>query len=89
MTINPGSGASPCWADISSAPRDKIILIAFTICRDPEPQVRESKWSEQDGSFVSVNRFLIYDTAFAWMPMPDPPNAKDQTAGASDASQAP
>ncbi len=63
------------WQDIASAPRDESrFLIAYTV-RGDGPQVREGRWHVEQQQFTSVNGFLFFDTAYAWMPLPAAPIA--------------
>ena len=63
------------WQDIANAPRDESrFLIAYTV-RGDGPQVREGCWHVEQQCFTSVNGFLIFDTAYAWMPLPAAPIA--------------
>lgn len=60
------------WAPIETAPRDKIILIAFTERGETAPVAREARWNQRHERFGSVDGLILYDTAFLWRNLPCP-----------------
>jgi len=62
------------WKPIKTAPKDRLILVAFVARGDVYPTVREARWHERNGAFCSANGVVVYDTAYAWCDYPEPPD---------------
>lgn len=66
------------WLPIESAPKDAVVLLGYT----PHPRlagerrVYEGLWHEAQGTWTSVNGFLIHRDATHWQPLPAPPGEK-------------
>jgi hypothetical protein len=69
--------ALPKWQPIETAPKDGTpILLGLPVCGNlwaEDRRVYEGRWHEREGTWASINGFILFSVATHWMPLPEPP----------------
>ena len=67
------------WQPIETAPMDgTTILLGLPVCGNlwaEDRRVYEGRWHEREGTWTSINGFILFSVATHWMPLPEPPSA--------------
>lgn len=66
------------WRPIETAPKDgTVILLGYTPNPRHERHVYEGRWHEDQGTWTSVNGFIVHEACTHWMPLPAAPKGSE------------